>query len=311
MCRLLAARRARLAISIAALALGFGVVGVHANSLNHNTTGTGGGHTDGSHLNNPSHIWVSVGAGGGGTISSGGRFHSNCGSARCYSTFGDPPADWALDIDTPAGEYTARLYLDYAGWGTGYTYPPNNNRDIYIHARVAAQGNYRSPERAMCYWQKYDIYTSYYDTSGAAHTQLVVGHVWMAHVYQFSYATGQWITNNASHQNPYGTGYVYHVSGIPLGSVYDGGDPNAQPCSSGSHIHQEVYSTHAWGAEYEWHSSSGPDGYNGLAGISDHIHGPGGTGYSSTSVSQGQTIGFVGGGTTLFWMRDNPNYSGF
>jgi len=76
-----------------------------------------------------------------------------------------------------------------------------------------------------------------------------------------------------------------------------------------------VYSRHAWGGQFEWHSNTSAggytgDGYVGLAGISTHTHY--GTGYNHSPrndpMDTTDVIGHVGGGRTSFYMIDNPNF---
>lgn len=289
--------RLLVALAVVAVVLSSVLTAVAGNS--HNTSGTTGTHSSGSHTNNPVHLWVWVGSPGAVAVESGGRFHDNCGTTSCGSALG---GDWALDVGLNGGSAN-RLYLGYGGWGSGGV-TPDNNRTITLEARAVTTGNFRSPARSACQWQQLEILASYWDTGGVFYQDRVVGYVWFAHLTSWWLGDGARLFANASLTNPYGTGTVRTVSGIRIADVYDGKDTLANSCSSGSHSHVEVFSTHAWGLEYEWHSASGPDGYNALAGISNHVHFT--YPFTADSVSAGQNVGAVGGGTTNFWMRDNP-----
>ncbi len=290
-----------------------------ANASTHWTTGTGGTHSTGSHPSNPGHLWAAVKADHTGSITSGGRFHDGCGttSTDCFGAFSG--SDWALDIGGGGGT-TAKLYLDITALGSGASPAPDNNRNMAVYAYVAAQGNFRSDPvgRPACNWQKLDILASYYDSAGNPYLGKVIGHMWIAHLGTFTNAVGTTITTNVSKPNTFGgTGTIWYVDGVSLGTIYNGGDVvggSGGRCSTGAHTHVEFLSDHAWGSEYEWHSSAGPDSYGGLSGVSTHIHGTAGGTWvlynpvAADSVTQGTSIlGHYGGDKTLFYMRDNPN----
>ncbi len=295
-------------VKIAALA-GALVAGAMAGSAlasnSHNTTGTGGSHSSGSHGLNPGHVWVIAGSPGAGAITSGGRYHDACGSrAGCYPGI-DSANDWALDVGLGA---SAANYLDlaYGGWGSGGV-TPDNNRAIKFEAIAGPVLNFRSPARAACYWQRFDIVATYWDTAGVKYTDVLVGKIWFAHLKNWVYGSGARVFAQGTSSNPYGSGTVSTIRLLRIGDVYDFGDsppPGDTKCSDGPHFHVEAYSTHAWGFEYEWHSTSGPDGYWGLSGYTDHTHTS--YPYSNDTVTSGQDLGAFGGATTLFWMRDNP-----
>lgn len=281
------------------------------SNTTHTTSGTGGSHSSTTHSNNPSHIYIRVRAPLSSAppstgVSRAGRYHDRCTATVCYPARG---GDWALDISANGGTI-AKLYLDYAGWGSGADPSPDNNRTITIRARVAENGNFSGSDSA-CYWQRLEVLADYYGTNGQYYPDRVIGYYWFAHLTLTSWRypnVGTIIGWNASRANPYGSGTIRYISGVEIGDVYGG----SGACSSGAHVHVEFYSTHAWGFEYEWHSIS-RDGYSGLAGYTDHIHFDGANYNHSPrrdSVTQGSTtLGFLGGGSTLFWMRDNPYYS--
>ena len=79
--------------------------GIVLAATSHGTTS--GGHTAGSHSYNQTHMWISVGADHGGTISSGARFHDGPlaiipgGPLRAGQWVETPISDWrfATDLD--------------------------------------------------------------------------------------------------------------------------------------------------------------------------------------------------------------------
>lgn len=276
----------------------------------HTTSGTDGWHYDGSHGWNPAHLWVIVGSPGDGWITGGGRYHSNCNTwtQTCEGAF--TGTDWSLDIGH-VGDMTSYLDLGYGGWGAGGV-TPDNNRSIVIEAVVVNGGNLRDTMpgwRAACEWQQYRIEVSFWDTAGNYYHNLPVGALWFAHVTGWRYDVGDRVVANAGVANPYGSGTVYTVRKQPIGVAYQGADePTSlagdRSCSGGTHTHIDGYSSHNWGFLYEWHSPWGPDGYSGLFGYLAEIL----WWYPSEAdvVTTGQDLAGIGGGTTTFWMRDNP-----
>jgi hypothetical protein len=156
----------------------------------------------------------------------------------------------------------------------------------------------------------FEILATYYGVNGTLYFEKRIGELRIAHVTpSSSLYVGYKIPPNASYPNPDGSGTVYWLNGATVGTIYNMADSGSPKCSDGPHTHLEFYSSHAWGLTYEWHSSGGPDSYHGLWFNPDHIHSSS-YGGGSDSVSQGQILGFVGGGSTLPWMYDNPNHSG-
>lgn len=298
---------------IVAFVMFWGATSVFA-ALTHYTTGYGLPHSTGSHSINPGHLKISMKAPSSGTISSGGVFHDGCTSSsatgNCRGAFGG--SDWALDIASSGGS-SIKLYLDYAGQaGTGATVIVDKNEDMTIQAKSVLGGNFRNPVDAACYWRKYDILVTYWDTFGNKHTKENLGSIWFAHGTSWSHTVGTTISTNASRSHPGGTGMIHYMNGVTVGNVYTG----SGACSSGSHLHFEAVSDHAWGSAYEWHSAatdpatgSTGDGYQALSGVSNHIHRvdnsyPGGT---TDSITQGsQILGFIGSDTTMKALYNNP-----
>lgn len=281
---------------VTAMFLG-GMLTAHAAG-SHWTSGTSGTHSAGSHSNNPAHVWLAIGADHAGTVTSGGQFHDGCNGNQCFGAFAG--SDWAMDI---VGTGTSKLYVDYAGWGAGYSPAPDNNKSISFSAYVASSGNFSGSD-AACNWKKLEVRATYWGTNGVLYANKPIGNLWLAHMDNSSwvYGNGATVYPNATKANPYGTGTVSWINGIQFASVYNG----SGACSTGAHSHLEFFSTHAWGGEFEQHSSLGPDYYS-----YGHIHGngtPGSTGYAADSVASGTYVGFLGGGTTSFWMTDNQNY---
>ena len=158
---------------------------------------------------------------------------------------------------------------------------------------------------------KIDVLATYWGTNGVQYVEVPVGWILMLHVTNPAYPSGSGTPLNTTHSrpNPDGSGTIYYTSGVRIADLHPG--PAGGCAWSGAHLHFEVYNNHAWGREYEWHSSQGPDSYADLWGISDHIHD--GTGYNHgvrrDVVSSGDEIlGHLGGGTTMFFMQGNPYY---
>lgn len=299
------------------------LVSLAAASPTHWTTGTGGSESPTSHTNNPGHLWVVVKADHSGAITSGGRFHDRCVGSACQGAVSSWAADWALDIGGGGGQQ-AKLYLDLDGFAAGASPTPDNNRNMAVYAIARETGNFRNDpvNRPACSWQKFDIMVTYYDAANNKIGDRLAGRMWVAHITP-KLAKDTPIPTGPSRQNPNGSGLIYYVNGVDLGIVYNNGDRNpatgqlySDYCSSGPHTHVEFFSSHNWGGEYEWHSSQGPDGYNGLG--NDHIHygssvtPSGNTNYTTPlvtdSVTQGVTVlGKIGGNTTSFYMMNNLN----
>lgn len=279
-------------------------------STPHGTVNPSSGYdTAGTHQNNPSHLWVVVGAAHSGSITSGGIFHDNCGDAvypfdgsldTCYGTGGD----YAIDINASAGTPTY-LYLDYAGYGQCgiYPYPTpcnpvNLNQSVTIKAKVASGGG-----SGNCQYRWFDVLASYQDTAGNTFTDKKIGQIELIHQDSWTYSVGTTIHANASKTLPGGSGTLNYISGVQVASVASG----SSSCSSGSHVHMEIYSTHMWGGWQEWHSSAGPDFFHLPF---SHVHGcdhdgsPCGQGVATPahSVSLGQGVGFVGGHSMARWL---------
>ncbi len=200
-----------------------------------------------------------------------------------------------MDVSQGASQ-PSRVYIDYAGYGTGTSYPPNNNLPISVSLYVANGGG-----TGACQWQQWTVRATYWDTAGTLWINLPIGILWIEHLENWTAGIGAAISANASHPNPYGTGTVNYISGWQAGTIYPVGDG---VCSTGAHTHLEFYSNHAWGGQYEWHGE-GPDYYPDYS--AGHVHYMGGS-YTLDSVSQGTSLFFGGGGTTSYWMRDNPYY---
>lgn len=276
----------------------------------HTTSGLDGWHSDLSHHWNPAHLWVRVGSPGDGYVMSGGRYHTNCDgfSQECEPAFRG--TDWSIDVGH-VGDLTSYLDLRYGGWGAGGV-TPDNDLSIVIEAVAVDGGTLRGEFpgwRPACEWQQYRIEVSFWDTGGACYNHLPVGALWYAHVTGWTHEVGDRIPANWEEQNPYGAGTVYTIRDLPVGQAYDDVDESSgldgdRTCSEGTHTHVDGYSSHGWGFQYEWHSPWGPDGYSGLFGRTAEIL----WWYASEAdaVTAGQPIAGVGGGTTSFWMRDNP-----
>lgn len=272
-------------------------------SISHYVSGTGGGmHNMTSHNSfNPTHSWVAIGADHSQYISSGGMYHDYSSTLGWHAPFN---GDYALDIDGGTGSpYNVYMYLTYAGYATGSTVTTNNNYPISIEAVAGYVKNlYPSSPDAACWYQSFEFHVDYFD-SGGTHHEDNIGTVYYLHLAQASFGIAPLthIAPNVSRPNPYGSGYIYDISGLFVGTDYAG----TGVCSSGKHTHIESVSNHDWGAPYEWHGL-GPDYFN-----PSHIHYIGNYfppyTYTRDYVNQGQTLGFMGGNTTMQAMWDNPN----
>lgn len=284
------------------------------------------GHNAGTHAYNPGHLRVKLGSPHAGTISDGGRFHDSCDKPR--TSFEHPvcePAysgnDYSLDIAAAGGTAT-KLYLGYDGWGTDPDPRIDTDEDLWIEAKVVGQWG-----TGDCQRQQIAVLATYTGVGEAnPYEDLVLGYVWLWHQDSWDYGLNDPIPTNATTSFPSGgTGTIHYINGRDVANVYN--DTSQSGCSTGSHTHFEVYSNHAWGGQREWHSDSGcndcawGDGYSGLEGYANHIHDDGvshwtGADYTSSgrdSVGAGfgtndvNVLGQMGGGSSGFWMRDNPN----
>lgn len=286
--------------------------GIVLAATSHGTTS--GGHTAGSHSYNQTHMWISVGADHGGTISSGARFHDGCaylvpGTSdldsdgkldRCRAA-NSSPEDFSVDI---ASTGTSYLKVNYAGYDTGYDPAIKPNTSVTFRAYVSGSGNF-SGSNAACKWRIFDIQATWTDVNNVVHYWDTMGKVFLANI-DFSSAADlyDYITWTHQQANANGTGTAYYINQA-IGSVYNGDDgSDGTICSSGAHSHLGIYSSHNWGVQYELHGY-GPDYY-----YDYHVHGPCATptayatppcGYYSTltpysSVSTGTVVGFIGGG---------------
>lgn len=206
--------------------------------------------------------------------------------------------DYALDIDSNQENTPARLYLDYTGYGSGYQYAPDNDSPISIEIYFGPVLNSRGGDPA-CYYQRIDVYVDYFVAGSGTHREDLIGYVWLQHLDNWQYEN-ETVTSFAQRDNPSGDGTIYYWNGLIVGDIYDG----SGACSDGSHVHLEWYSRHAWGAPFEWHGA-GPDYY-----YYGHVHyqNDEGGNYQKDSAGSGNTVGFIGGGTTSAAMWDNPNY---
>jgi hypothetical protein len=182
---------------------------------------------------------------------------------------------------------------------------PDFSQDIWIGASVVASGG-----SGACQWRKVQVRAAWWTTSGHLYDNMVIGHVWMMHLYNWG---GMQFSSNATYQMGAG-GWVHWIDGLAVGQVY----PSGGSCSGGPHVHVEMISTHAFGASYEWHEADPGQFYtcgscdyqpfNDLQQFSPHVHKTY-TPCCSDSVSTGQTLMFLGGGYPGlygWWNWDNP-----
>ncbi len=301
-----------------------------ANGLSH-AFDPGSDESAPSHPNNPGHLWISVWTDHVGTITSGGRFHDGCSTLK--QTAGSP--DWFVN-DTNAdgrldycrgplgfaedfsmdigGSGTSRVKVDYAGYDAGANPAVKNNTPIYLQLYVSSKGNF-SGSNPACVWTRYLVQATYTNTNNVTGTY-PIGYVNLAHV-TTTHSVGTTITWTHSRANGNGTGTVHYVD-VAAGSVYNGSDgAGGAICSTAAHSHLGLYSSHSWGAQYEWHGQ-GPDFYYGL-----HVHGPsvfpsaynsppdGDYGLLTPVDSPGSTqiMGFLGGGRAGYTQWLNPLYA--
>ena len=77
----------------------------------------------------------------------------------------------------------------------------------------------------------------------------------------------------------------------------------------------EAYSSHEWGAYYEWHSAGAPgfyDSYNYYPySPGPHKHTGADYGYPAANdpIGYAYTIGWIGSASAAYWMLDNPYFS--
>jgi len=289
------AGRAARGIILGLIGLGSVLVGglVASASFSHTDPGSSGSHSPGSHALNPGHIWVSIGAPIGNRITSGGRYHNtSCGGTYC----GPYGGDYALDIAYAGTDTPAYLYLDYAGYGTGSSVQPDPNKPISVEVYFSGVSG-----SGACQYQRLSVYADYFELGSGNHREDLIGYIWLAHMDTWQYANKS-VAPSSSRPNPYGSGTIYYFNGLYIGRIYDG----SGSCSTGSHVHLEWFSRHAWGAPYEWHGL-GPDWY--YSGHPVHWASDYGDTYGEDGVNRGAKVGFIGGGTTSAAMWDNPNYS--
>lgn len=302
-----------IALAAAAMAAVVGSVLVALASTPHSeSTPPKGYDSPTTHGQNPGHLYVAVGAPHSGAVTSGGIFHDSCSDSVApldgnLDTYFGTGGDYALDIDGAENTDTY-LYLDYGGYGDCdiYPYPTpcsaiDRDENMTIKARLqSADGS------GNCQYQWYDVLASYRDVAGNVFTDKVVGRVKLLHQQQWAYTTvGTIIQANASKTISGGTGTLNYISGLRVASVAEG----SSSCSTGPHVHVEVYSTHMWGGWRERHSSAGPDFFHLPF---SHVHGCDHDGSlcgqavatPAHSLSQGESIGFIGGHGMARWVFD-------
>lgn len=172
--------------------------------------------------------------------------------------------DYAMDI---GGTGQSFIRLDYAGYDSGYSPAIKLNTPVYLTLYVEERSNF-SGTNAACHWTKYRVQARYTNTLNQTATYHV-GHIYLAHLYNWQQSVGTTIPWNAIRANANGTGSVYYPN-VWVGDVYPSGDGvGGAACSTGAHSHLGVYSKRNWGAQYEWHGQ-GPDYF-----WDYDVHGPG------------------------------------
>lgn len=321
--------RTRVLVSVAVMtAFLIVLVSVGRATQTHATTGSSGTHRDDYHQFNPGHVLIEVAADHGGGVMSGGRYHDGCksGAAFCHPAMG---GDWGLDIgdrDTTSGNplhSASKLYVDFAGYvaDSDNDAPVDYSQDIKLEMRVDVESNFRGayfldPSYPGCNYQKYGIYLTYTDIYGTPHERLNVGWVGIAHLDNWKKRKGPlndpatWIQPTNWRSTGSG-GMIGWFNGLWVGNVYEYADPSG--CSGGPHSHIEFFSKHNHGDAIEFHSKDARsevfDGYVDMPPVSDHVmlgtgSGPNVYSDSGDSVSGGQYLGDLGGGSTSFYMRN-------
>ena len=171
---------------------------------------------------NPGHIWLSIGAGHEGTVTSGGFSHDNCTggfySLNSCTVASMSGGDYAMDI---GANDDARIRVDYAGYDVGGTIAPNPNYNIELSAVPYQTGTWSSGSPA-CNWRSYQIYISYYDMSSVYH-YAAIGWVGFGHLENWQISGT--VHANAIRSNPAGTGAILYLNDINVGHPYAGTGP--------------------------------------------------------------------------------------